>query len=255
MADYMKKYRRRVGRNGKNVGEAYDKNTISFTEATFHKSTTFRVAKVISYEQPNITEMDVRVVSVERLGSLKEILFRPLSKGLNVGTIVEFDEHKWLIFDTFSEKKATVAQCNRKLKWMDKSGKLQSFDCVASASDLGSKAKQSRNEIEFNQYDIKLPTGQLFVFVELRPETEAIKLNQRFVFGNKVYEVTGIDDTTSVREIGKQSYGILQLTVTVTTIKEEDDFDNKIAFNKYENDSTFTPKEGDSDIGKGGRIW
>ncbi|QPK89729.1 hypothetical protein IEN91_04570 [Bacillus velezensis] len=248
------KYRERINRSGENVGDALSNNTIAFIESTFSDSTTFRKLGVTSYENPDITEMDARVVEVERMGSLREILFRPTSKGLREGTIVTFDDHKWLIFDRFSNTKVTAEQCNRKLKWIDRNGVLQEFDCVASSSDLGSKAKQSRGEIQFNQYDVSLPLGQLYVFVELRPETATIKLNQRFIFGSNVYEVTGIDDTTVVREIGDSEYGVLQLTIKITTIKEEDNFDTKVAYNEYKDQSTVTPTEG-NDGDNGGRIW
>jgi len=171
-------FRNRVGRNGINEGDAYNNNTIAFIEATFHASPTFRLLGVKSTEKPTILEMDARVVEVERMGTLREVLFRPTSEGLNVGTYVIFDNETWLIFDRFGQNKALAEQCNRTLKWIDKNGIEQEIDCIASAMDLGSKAKQSRNEIEWNKFDVRLPLGQLFVFVELRDETKAIKLNQ-----------------------------------------------------------------------------
>lgn len=247
-------YRSRVKRNGENVGDAYANNTIAFIESTFHASPTFRVVGVSSTEMPMVTEMDVRVVEVERMGTLREILFRPTDESLNVGAKVIFDGETWLIFDKFGQNKVLAEQCNRTLKWREKDGTIIEVDCIASAMDLGSKAKQSRNEIEWNKYDVRLPLGQLFVFAELTDETKKIKLNQRFIFGSKVYEVVGIDDTTTVNRNG---YGVIQLVVKVTTIKEEDDFENKIALNVYDNDSATpvqaTPVQGEPI--KGGRIW
>lgn len=245
---YIDDYKRRVKNNGNDLGEAYDKNTTAFIEESFHASPTFRVLEVKSYEKPLITEMDARVIAVERMGTLREILFRPTSEGLNEGTYVKFDGFTWLIYDKFKGK-VTVAQCNRRLKWYDKNGNFFSLDCVASSTDLGSKAKQSKNELEWNKYDVSLPLGQLFVFVELRPETEEIQLGKRFIFGNKAYEVTGIDDTTVVREKGLDAFGVLQLTVKITTIREEDDFVNKIAYNKYETENP------EPDTGEGGILW
>lgn len=252
MGNHTDKYRRRLERNGNDLGEAYSNNTIAFIEATFHASPTFRLLGVKSIERPDIIEMDARVVEVERMGTLREVLFRPTSESLNVGTYVTFDNDTWLIFDKFGQNKVLVEQCNRTLKWLDKNGVVIELDCISSAMDLGSKAKQSRNEIEWNKYDVRLPLGQLFVFVELRAETKQIKLNQRFIFGSRVYEVTGIDDTTTVSRDG---YGILQLTVKVTTIRDTDDFVNRIAENIHDGTSTVVPIEGDNETGDGGRIW
>lgn len=252
MGEHVDKYKRRLERNGANLGEAYANNTIAFIEATFSSSPTFRVVDVSCIEKPHITEMDARVVEVERMGTLKELLFRPSSEGLNVGSYVTFDEETYLIFDKFGNDKVLVELCNRTLKWKDRDGSIIDIDCIASSMDLGSKAKQSRNEIEWNKYDVRLPLGQLFVFVELRPETKQIELGKRFIFGSKVYKVEGIDDTTMVSKTG---YGILQLTVKVDTIKEEDDFENRIAHNIYENVSDIIPVEGNPETGEGGRIW
>ena len=60
--------------------------------------------------------------------------------------------------------------------------------------------------------------------------------------------------------VSKAGFGILQLTVKVDTIKDEDDFENRIALNTYEDTSTITPteeviEEGDIIQGNGGRIW
>lgn len=248
--EHIDKYKRRLNRNGADLGKAYANNTIAFIESTFHASPTFRVLDVVSFEKPHITQMDARVVEVERLGTLREILFRPTSEGLHIGTLVKFDGETWLIFDEYGSSKVLAEKCNRELRWKDKDGQLISIDCIASAMDLGSKAKQSRNEIEWNKYDVQLPLGQLFIFVELRDETKQIRLNQRFVFGSKVYEVVGIDDTTTV---SKSGYGVLQLNVKVTTIVDEDDFVNQIAYNKYDDQSTTIPTEGNE--GEGGLIW
>ena len=251
---YIDKYKNRVRTNGEDLGEAYSNNTIAFIESTFASSPTFRRLKVESYEKPHITEMDARVVEVERLGTLREVLFRPTSEDLNEGTYIKFDNFTWLIYDTY-DKKALVAQCNKKLKWYDKEGKLHNFDCIASASDVGSKAKQSKNEIEWNKYDVNLPVGQLFVFVEYRPETEKIDLGHRFLFGRNAYEIIGVDDNTVIREIDGKSVGVIQFIARITTKNEKDNFETGIAYNHYKVENiiitepkTITNKDDEKDV-------
>ncbi|AKQ08530.1 putative structural protein [Bacillus phage PBC2] len=240
---HIDKYRRRLNRSGKDVGEVYKNNTIAFIEATFHKSPTFRVLEVISTEFPDIKTMDSRVVEVERMGTLREVIFRP-NQSLGVGTYVKFDGDTWLLFDKYggtgsTSVKMLAQKCNRSLKWKDESGVFHEFECVAGATDLGSKAKQSKNDIYWNKYDVRLPIGQLFVFVELNDTTKHIRLNQRFIFGGNVYEVIGIDDTTA---ISRNGFGLMQFTIRLTTKQEKDDFDAGIAFNDYkEKDSIFEP--------------
>lgn len=245
---YLDKYNQRLNRNGNDVGEVYLNNTKAFIESTFHASPTFRVMGVKSSQFPAITQIDARVIEIEKLGNLREVIFRP-NQSLDVGTYVTFDNDTWIIFDKFgslgsSSVRVEVAKCNRILKWKDKNNNVIEIDCVASASDLGSKAKQNRNDIEWNKYDVRLALGQLFVFVEANPTTKQIKLNHRFIFGRNVYEVVGTDDTTSVN---KDGFGVIQLTIKITTSQDADDFVNGIAFNDY-------PLE-ESSGGTGGGLW
>jgi hypothetical protein len=187
--------------------------------------------------------MDARVVEVERLGTLREVLFRP-GQGLNVGTYIKFDDETWIIFDMWGNKetglKVMVEKCNRTIKW--KHGvNIREYDCIASATPLGSKANQSKMDVEWNKYDVTLPLGQMYCFVEKNSITNEIKMNQRFIFGSGVYEVVGIDDTTSV---DKNGFGILQMTLKVSTKRSEDDFVNRIADDTVDEPTTTPPSEG-----------
>ena len=249
MANYLDKYNKRLKRYGDNVGDAYSKNTISFIESTFHASPTYRVMEVQSAQRPDLKVMDGRVVEVERLGTLREIILRP-TKSLEIGMSVKIDNEWFMLIDKYGGTGSTsikmlAIKINESLKWYDKSGTYQDFMCVASATDLGSKSKQSKNEIEWNKYDVRLPIGQLFVSVEKNDITNGIGLNHRFIFGRFVYEVTGIDDITTVNDDG---FGIIQYTAKITTKRDDDDFDNKIAHNTHLDD-------GKNDEDEGGRIW
>ncbi len=245
-----------MSRNGeiKNVGDAYTQNTIAFIESTFHASPTYKVMKVDSSVYTDITEMDGRVVEIERLGTLREIVLRP-TKNLEIGMSVKIDDEWFLLIDKYGGTGSTsikmlAIKINETLRWRDEEqnkiwlenkdnpsyvdNDYYSFKCVASATDLGSKSKQSKNEIEWNKYDVRLPVGQLFVSVEKNDITEEIGLNHRFIFGRNVYEITGIDDITTVNDDGN---GIIQYTAKITTKRSEDDFNKNIAVNKYLKDS------------------
>jgi hypothetical protein len=256
---YLDKYKNRLGRNGNNVGEKYANNTIAFIEATFSDSPTFRILEVVSTEFPETVEMDARVVEVERMGTLRQVLFRPY-QGLNIGSYVKFDNSTWLVFDQWGEKDgmkyvALVEKCNRTLKWKSKDGVINDINCIASQSPLGSKASQGKNDIEWNKYDVSLPLGQLYVFVEKNRTSDTIQMNQRFIFGKNVYEVFGIDDISFVDNNG---HGIIQLMVKIDIKRDSDDFENRIAFNDYKlsvpDIDVTTPPTGNTDD-TGGSIW
>jgi hypothetical protein len=216
--------------------------------------------EVVSRQFTEIKEMEARVVEVERMGTLREVLFRPF-QGLNIGTYVKFDNGTWLIFDQWGDResakyKALVQKCNRTLKWQDKEGSIHELDCIASQSPLGSKASQGKQDIEWNKFDVSLPTGQLYVFVEKSNETVSFKMNQRFIFGSNVYEVKGIDDTSFVDNDG---FGIIQLLVKLDVKREADNFENRIAYNDFETNVSNVNETGTVDTevptDTGGNIW
>lgn len=234
-SNYLDRFKNRVSRNGDNVGDTYANNTISFIEATFSDTPTFRKPEVISYEFPDIKEIDVRAVEVEVMGTLRQLLFRPF-QGLNLGTYLKFDGFTWLLIDQWGDRTkykytAYVERCNNFLKWKDKDGNIQEIDCIASQSPLGSKAFRGKEDIQFNKYDVSLQIGQLYCYAEKNPLTETIFVNQRFILGNTVYEVYGFDDVSVVNQ---QGYGIIQMILKISTKQSNDDFVKGIAYNSYE---------------------
>lgn len=258
--NHIEKYRKRVGRTGKDVGEVYKNNTVAFIESTFHASPTFRKMKVDSVQFPEIKEVDARVVEIERMGSLREAVLRP-SHYLDIGAYVHFDNEDYIVFDRHggtgaTNLKLTLARCNRYLNWKSKDGNLNKVLCVASATDLGSKSRQSKNEIEWNKFNVGLPIGQLFVFVEINEKTKSIGLNHRFIFGRNAYEVTGIDDITAINQDG---FGIIQLTVKIVPRNDKDDFENSIAHNDYletvGNNEDNNLEVASEDVKDGVRLW
>lgn len=266
MNDFLDKARKKLSINGESMGEVYENNTSAFIERAFRDSPTFRMAEVYSAQYPDIEKMEVRVINVERMGFLREILYRPY-QGLNVGTYVGFDGDIWILTDSWGsietmQQKSLAQKCNHTLLWssyenwyktnefgekvLDES-KVNRMFCIASQSPLGSKSNQGKLEIEFNKYDVKLPQGQMYLFLEKNDLTTQISLHHRFILGRNVYEVVGVDDNTLVDIDG---YGIIQLTTKVTTIQDRDDFVNGIAFNLIKDNVN----EDDNEDG-GGSIW
>lgn len=248
MADYLDKYRRRLQRSGEDIGDVYSNNTISFIESNFKASPTFRVVDVISSEFPHVKQIDTRIITVERMGNIREVLFRP-RKGLNIGSYIVFDNDTWLIYDKWGSEQATkiktmVQKCNDSAKWRDINNKVIEIPCVATATPLGSKANQGKNDIEWNKYDVSLPSGQLFAYIEANEFTRTVRINHRFIFGSNTYEVFGVDDSTSIDING---YGIIQFTLKLTTRQDKDDFVEGIAYNDYKVDKV--------NEDKGGRPW
>lgn len=259
MSKYLDVYKKRILSNGEDVGDALSNDTIAFINDSFKNSTTYKLLEVESSKFVNLKTIDARVVQIERLGTLREIILRP-DADLDVGVYVKIDNEWYLTIDKYgglgaSSIKLTIIKINQMLKWKDKNGVIKSYKCVASATDLGSKSKQGKTIIEFNKYDVKLPSGQLMVSVELNKDTNLIELNHRMIFGKNVYEVIGYDDISNTTD----GYGIIQYTVKLAPRTSKDDFVNGIAFNDYkisdENIDSIDLEGNSIKEDRGGRLW
>lgn len=231
MVSVFEEYSERVSSYATNIRERYELDTKSFILDNFDDSPTYREIEVYEQEE-SIGTYGVRVNMIERMGNIRSILLKP-DKDLNVGNMTSFEGRDWLIFDKFghvsSGVKVTAMRTNYLLKWIDRDGVLNIKRCYASSSDIGSKSKQSRANIEYNKYDVKLAYGQLYIFIEVTENTRRINLNHRFIINDIVYEVIGVDNTTHVED----GYGIIQYTVKRITRNPKDDFEFGIAHNNY----------------------
>lgn len=260
MYDTLRKYTERTTSRGKNLKERFERDTDAFIMESFENSPTYREIEVFKQGISQGTK-GVRVNMIERMGNIRSILLKP-GDDLQVGNMASFENRDWLLYDKFGYHevgvKMTAMRVNYKLKWRSKReiNKMHEIKCYASSSDIGSKSKQSRADIEYNKYDVKLPYGQLYVFMEKSDESDEIDLNHRFIVNNIVYEVVGVDNTTHV----EGDYGIIQFTIKRTTKHPKDDFDKGIAYNNYKAEETEEDPEFEEVIiedsgDRGGRIW
>lgn len=248
MVSVFEEYSERINSHVNNVRGRYELDTRDFILSNFDDSPTYREIEV-NEDEKSIGSFGVRVNMIERMGNIRNLILKP-GDDLNIGNMTSFEGRTWLIFDKFgypgSGVKVTAMRTNYNLKWIDRDGVLNAKRCYASSSDIGSKSKQSRANIEYNKYDVKLPFGQLYVFIETTDATRRIDLNQRFIINNIVYEVIGVDNTTHVEEVESyregtndeelnkfRKYGIIQYTFRRITKHPRDDFELGIAYNNY----------------------
>lgn len=223
MTSYIDRYRKRVNQDASNIGEALKFRSQDYYNRKFIENPNYRKAIVSSYEYPDIKEIDIHTTSIERMGGIKNIIFRP-NQELGYGSYLKFDKSTWLIYDMFKNTvatKAIVQECNSFLRWTDSAGNFYEKPCYTGASDLGSKAKQSRSEVAWNKYDVRLASGQLFCYVEKDPNSESIEIDQRLIFGDRVYKVVGYDATTLTNIDG---FGVVYFVLQLTPKRESDDF-------------------------------
>lgn len=231
MPSVFEDYTARVTSRGSTTRDRYENDTENFVNANFSDAPTYRVIDVYA-EYESLGKFEVRVNMIERMGNIRNILLRP-NFNLNVGNMAKFEDRTWIFYDKYghidSGIKLTAMRTNHALQWKDADNICHMVRCYASSSDIGSKSKQNRATIEYNKYDVKLPYGQLYVFIESNKDTRNIDLNHRFLINDIPYEVIGVDNTTQIED----GYGVIQFTVKRTTLHFNDDLELGIAYNSY----------------------
>lgn len=142
---------------------------------------------------------------------------------INRGSIVDDNIHKYLVTSDINDntfyKDAELQQCTNTLKLYDKTSVLNdiiSVPCVVSSSTITSLKIDNQDKFD-------LLEGKIVVQVPNNVSTSTIYEKQRFLLGQYAYEVTGIDDITSL--------GVLKISMSKVEKNDKDDFTNGIAWN------------------------
>ena len=217
-------YRARVNAYGGNIAGSYLGSTKSFINSSFANSPSYRLGKL------NGTDIDFLFESgdnkKDQFGE-KIFIFRP-DTVVYRGDIIQIDSDNFIAFDindrTSISPRVTGILCDTVLNWKDASGTTYSYPCVT-------VPYRSVRTIQSDSYTLNLAEGHMFAVVQMNTDTQTIALKQRFILGNQVYEISGIDDSNYAYN-GK---GIIYFTVTVSTkdSRFNDDWVNRIADNSF----------------------
>ena len=246
--DYFEVYKKRLEANGTDVGDSLRKNTHYFKDKKFKTSTSYRRSKIFTNmgtDKESFVEEDIRVIEIDRQGTLRNILFRPnvLHK---VGNILEFDGDKWLAYDTYGSTvddiKLRVGKINDTLRWKDTSGRIIDIPSITSTSYLGSGSKANDAGLAYNVFDVRTPVGKILIAVELNELTTSLRLGQRFICGSKAYKLEHVDD---ISYVDSDYYGVLQLTLKEDIRNDtKDNFETGIAYQDIWNEKDEEEDEG-----------
>jgi hypothetical protein len=234
-------YQKRMQATGTNEADAYEKATANIIEGRFKNSPSYKLAKI------NGIDTDIRFISGRDYKNATMHL-RP-NTTTNVGDMITIGAETWMVFDFINREtfpQADIQLCNEVIRWKDRDASIREYKTVAAAS------RYIKYDIRQNRYDVELLQGGMFIYVVQDAITSTIRASQRFIFGKQVYEISGIDDLTFVNK----GVGLLQFTTRLSTIKNADDFVNKIADNSdlYLGESGGTGNTGGGPTG-GDVLW
>ena len=148
----------------------------------------------------------------------KKLVLKDYDQSVVISDMFYFDSAYWLVVDVKAIESVIpsygIQQCDNTLKW-EANGTTYSYPCI-----IIDKSSQTSDGIVFNRY-ITLEDNQVLVIVKNDEYSNALALNQRFVFSEEyVYELT--------RKAGLTGGGLLYLTMVVDELDSDDDLVNNL---------------------------
>jgi len=204
------------------------------TDQFYNSSDWYTIQEETSFASGIYSNLDVRINHVVNTTTganqgddWKKLLFADIDKTIRVGALFIFDSNYWVTVSTGALSNLTstcvVRRCNNTLRWIDSLGAKHSIPCV-----LDYVIQENRN---YSTSGSKLvnPSGILQVITQLNSNTNLIKANERFLFGNTnnwtSYSVFGggIHNFNNPQSLVASSTGLLKLTMGVVQLNEEVD--------------------------------
>ncbi len=161
----------------------------------------------------------------------RELIFRDLSVTVELGTCWYFDDNYWLAINldeyNRTSKNIFVRRCNNTLRWYDpEDGHLIEIPCILDY-DATSPSPQVDN-------DIVTPNNHIVITCQGNATTAQIQENQRFLFGQRAFKVTGYNNYMWLDEKRKNP-SILYIDAYLDEISPYDDMNSGVAYNKQVN--------------------
>lgn len=210
-------------------------------ELFYNSSDWYTIQEESVYGSGEYSDIDVRINNVVfgRTGmpqgdDFKVILYKDIEHPVTLGYMYQFEGNYWVVVNVMKKASlstsATVRRCNNVLRWITSSGAYYEQPC---AIDYG--IKENRDYATAGS-KVVLPSGLLRVTTQLNENTNTIRPNRRFLFGNTNnwtgYRVMGggIENynnlTTNINDVS----GYLILTMNADVINtDEDDLVNGVA--------------------------
>lgn len=135
-----------------------------------------------------------------------------------LGKMYQFESGYWLVTNTNTvlgaNQSAILRKCNNMLKWYDKDGILNQWQCVFTRNVSGSS-------FDYGVSGVPQVEGDCKILVQLNKATATIPFNQRFLFNGHAFQVRQIDN--------HYSDTLLTIYIFETQIQSNDDLVNNIA--------------------------
>ena len=155
----------------------------------------------------------------------RELIFKDIDYTVNLGAYYKFANAYWLAINLDELNRTTkniiVRRCNNVLKWKDENGDIKEYPCVLEYDATAASPRVDNNVIT--------PNNRVRVIVQANKDTLPLKVNKRFIFGDRPFKIIGYNNYMIDTINGVQN--IIYMVTQLDEISPYDDFVNNIAYN------------------------
>jgi len=147
----------------------------------------------------------------------KKILFQDFTHSTGIGRMYQFNSNYWIVINTDRTKSliasAIIKRMNNTLRWVDLQGAYHSIPC-----GIDYLINENRDYSTAGT-SLVMPAAQLEIICQFNDETNLIRPNQRFLFGNPgnwyAYKTLGggINNFNNLNTLDNMSTGLMRLSV------------------------------------------
>lgn len=162
---------------------------------------------------------------VKQGDDFRELIFQDIDYLVNLGAYYKFSNAYWLAINLDELNRTTknimVRRCNNVLKWKDELGIIHEYPCVLEYDATAASPRVDNNIIT--------PNNRVRVIVQANEHTLSLKVNKRFIFGDRPFKIIGYNNYMIDNINGEQN--IIYIQTQLDEISPYDDFENNIAYN------------------------
>ena len=155
----------------------------------------------------------------------RELIFKNIDYTVNLGAYFKFANAYWLAINLDELNRTTkniiVRRCNNVLKWRDELGVIHEHPCILEYDATAASPRVDNNVIT--------PNNRVRVIVQANDSTLSLKVNKRFIFGDRPFKIIGLNNYMIDVIDGHQN--IMYIHTQLDEISPYDDFENNIAYN------------------------
>ena len=155
----------------------------------------------------------------------RELIFKNIDYTVNLGAYFKFANAYWLAINLDELNRTTkniiVRRCNNVLKWRDEFGMIHEHPCILEYDATAASPRVDNNVIT--------PNNRVRVIVQANDSTLSLKVNKRFIFGDRPFKIIGLNNYMIDMIDGHQN--IMYIHTQLDEISPYDDFENNIAYN------------------------